>query len=169
VVPNQQDQDKAKKKMGTEELKPSVQELAARAAQLAAAEAAKNISAPNSAYQFEVSWRGISGDRTLQTRLLKATSPELLPQIFKNALSSSILIDVIRCIASFFNEEMDLAVRYLENLTKVSRFDMIIMCLSSVDKADLQRIWNDVFCKKETPVEHANTLDKLKPRYCFRL
>ncbi|GKG03385.1 hypothetical protein Tco_0311021, partial [Tanacetum coccineum] len=38
-------------------------ELAARAASLATAEAAKNIAPPTSAYQFEVSWRGFSGDR----------------------------------------------------------------------------------------------------------
>lgn len=54
-----------------QELDESVQELAARAADLAKTEAAKNIAAPNSAYQFEVSWRGLSGDRNLQTHLLK--------------------------------------------------------------------------------------------------
>ena len=34
-------------------------------------------------------------------------------------------------------EEMDLAVKYLENLPKVSRFDMIIMCLSSTERAGM--------------------------------
>lgn len=58
-------------KNSKQELKESVQELAARAASLAKAEAAKNIAPPNSAYQFEVSWRGLSGDRDLQTHLLK--------------------------------------------------------------------------------------------------
>ncbi|KAL3356266.1 hypothetical protein AABB24_017117 [Solanum stoloniferum] len=58
-------------KISKQELEESVQELAARAAGLAKTEAAKNIAAPNSAYQFEVSWRGISGDRNLQTQLLK--------------------------------------------------------------------------------------------------
>lgn len=58
-------------KNSKQDLKPSVQELAARAASLAKAEAAKNISPPNSAYQFEVSWRGLSGDRNLQVQLLK--------------------------------------------------------------------------------------------------
>ncbi|KAA8536735.1 hypothetical protein F0562_029213 [Nyssa sinensis] len=74
----------------------SVQELASRAK----AEAAKNITPRNSAYQFE------------------ATSPLALPLIFKNALPSPILIDIIKCISTFFSEEMDLAVNYLENLTK---------------------------------------------------
>ncbi|KAK2974917.1 hypothetical protein RJ640_013773 [Escallonia rubra] len=190
----QEDRTKRNDKAGKEELKASVQELAARAASLAKAEAAKNITPPNSAYQFEVSWRGLSGDRALQTRLLKirsesdpglyrfegcilyvldllcqmATSPVALPQIFKNALSAPILVDIIRCIASFFSDDINLAVRYLENLTKVSRFDMIIMCLSSTDKTDLCKIWDEVFLNKETPTEFADILGKLRSRYCLK-
>lgn len=48
-----------------------MQELATKAANLAKMEAAKNIVPPNSAYQFEISWRGLSGDRNLQSHLLK--------------------------------------------------------------------------------------------------
>ncbi|KAJ4969557.1 hypothetical protein NE237_016258 [Protea cynaroides] len=58
--------DSTKKQLGT-----SVQELASRAASRAMAEAAKNITTPKSAYQFEVSWRGLSGDPALQACLLK--------------------------------------------------------------------------------------------------
>ncbi|CAL5380470.1 unnamed protein product [Camellia sinensis] len=129
--------ESSKKNHKKQELKASVQELAARAASLAKAEVAKNITPPNSAYQFEVSWRGLAGDRTLQARLLKVTSPVALPQIFKNAMSAPMLVDIIRCIATFFTEEMDLAVKYLENLAKVSRFDTIMMCLSSTDRAEI--------------------------------
>ncbi|KAF5952262.1 hypothetical protein HYC85_010206 [Camellia sinensis] len=159
-------EDHNKKNHKKQELKASVQELAARAASRAMAEAAKNITPPNSAYQFEVSWRGLAGDRTLQARLLKVTSPVALPQIFKNAMSAPMLVDIIRCIATLFTEEMDLAVKYLENLAKVSRFDMIMMCLSSTDRADLHRIWDDVFCNNATPMEYAERLDKLRSRYC---
>jgi hypothetical protein len=52
----------------------SVQELASQAASRAMAEAAKNITPPNSAYQFEISWRGLSDDRALQARLLKVSN-----------------------------------------------------------------------------------------------
>ncbi|KAJ6354234.1 hypothetical protein OIU76_003140 [Salix suchowensis] len=120
-----------------QELKTSVIELASQAASRAMAEAAKNITPPNSAYQFEVSWRGFSGDRALQTHLLKVTSPSALPQIFKNALSVPILIDIIKCVASFFIDDMDLAVKYLENLTKVPRFGVLITCLSSTDMSGI--------------------------------
>ncbi|KAL3538275.1 hypothetical protein ACH5RR_001641 [Cinchona calisaya] len=148
---------------GKHELKPSVEELATRAATLAMAEAAKNITPPNSAYQFEVSWRGLSGDRNLQAHLLKATSPTSLPKIFKNALSAPLLMDIIRCTASFATEDMGLAVEYLENLTKIPRFDMIIMCLSSTDKADLGKMWDEVFCK--TTREYAEVLSHLCSKY----
>ncbi|GMP63742.1 hypothetical protein CsSME_00025313 [Camellia sinensis var. sinensis] len=93
--------ESSKRNHKKQELKASVQELAAQAASLAKIEAAKNNTPPNSAYQFEVSWRGLAGDHTLQARLLKVTSPVALPQIFKNALSAPILIEIIRCIATF--------------------------------------------------------------------
>ncbi|KAK7849267.1 rna polymerase ii-associated protein 3 [Quercus suber] len=152
---------------GKQELMKSVQELASQAASRAKAEAAKNITPPKSAYQFEASWRGLSDDRALQARLLKAVSPTALPQIFKNALSASLLVDIIKCVATFFIEEMDLAIRYIENLTNVSRFDLLIMCLSSTDRDDLHKIWDEVFCSEATPIEYAEMLDKLRSRYCL--
>lgn len=162
------DSVKKNHRTGKQDLMKSVQELASQAASRAKAEAAKNITPPNSAYQFEASWRGLSGDRALQARLLKAVSPTALPQIFKNALSASLLVDIIKCVATFFTEEMDLAIGYIENLTKVSRFDILIMCLSSAEKDDLHKIWDEVFCSEATPIEYAEMLDKLRSRYCLK-
>ncbi|XP_059652291.1 uncharacterized protein LOC132299589 isoform X4 [Cornus florida] len=156
---------KKNQRTGKQELMASLEELASRAASRANAEAAKNITPPNSAYQFEVSWRGLSGDRALQTRLLMTISPVALPRIFKNALSAPLLIDIIKCIATFFSEEMDLAIKYLENLTKVSRFDMLIMCLSSNDRADLVKIWDEEFCSKAASTVYSGILAELRPRY----
>ncbi|KAK9077012.1 hypothetical protein SSX86_005347 [Deinandra increscens subsp. villosa] len=162
-TPTKTESPELSKNIGKKVAKDSVQQLAARAASLAAAEAAKNIVPPTSAYQFEASWRGFFGDPTLQARLLKVTNPVALPQIFKNALSASLLIDIIRCIGSFFNDETELAVKYLENLPKVSRFNTIIMCLSPADKSDLQRIWDGVFSNKEVAPD---ILQQLRPKYC---
>ncbi|KAF2307309.1 hypothetical protein GH714_026241 [Hevea brasiliensis] len=133
-------------KMEKQKPKASVQELASRAASRATAEAAKNITPPNSAYQFE------------------ATSPSALPQIFKNALSAPMLIDIIKCVASVFIDDMNLAVKYVENLVKVPRFNMLLMCLSAADKADLVKIWDEVFCGEATPIEHAEILDDLRSK-----
>ncbi|CAH2046807.1 unnamed protein product [Thlaspi arvense] len=150
------------------ELKPSVQELAAHAASLAMAEVSKNIKPPKSAYEFENSWRSFSGDRALQNQLLKVMTPSSLPQIFKNALTSPILVDIIKCVASFFAEDTDLAVKYIENLTKVPRFNMIVMCLTSTEKNELLKIWEDVFCNNATPIEYAEVLAKLRSRYYLK-
>ncbi|KAI4301701.1 hypothetical protein L6164_034952 [Bauhinia variegata] len=155
-------------RIGKQDIKASVQQLASRAASRAMAEAAKNITPPTSAYQFEVSWGGFSGDQALQYRLLKAVSPQELPHVFKNALSAALLIDIIKCVASFFTEDMDLAVSYIEHLTKVARFDMLMMCLSSKDKDDLRKIWDEVFCNEATPMEYAEILDNFRSKYCVR-
>ncbi|KAK8589185.1 hypothetical protein V6N13_088051 [Hibiscus sabdariffa] len=148
-----------------QELKPLVQELASRAASRARVDAAKNIRPANTAYQFEVSWKALSGDRSLQTHLLKVTSPTALPRIFKDAMSASMLVDIVKCVATFFREEMDLAIKYLENLTKVPRFDMLILFLSPTDKADLLKVWDEVFCIEATPIECAEILDNLRSVY----
>ncbi|KAL1208360.1 Outer envelope protein 64 [Cardamine amara subsp. amara] len=150
------------------ELKPSVQELAAHAASLAMVEVSKNIKAPKSAYEFENTWRSFSSDRSLQTQLLKVMTPSSLPQVFKNALTSPVLVDIIKCVASFFTEDMDLAVKYIENLTKVPRFNMLIMCLTSTEKNELLKIWDDAFCNKATPMEYAEVFDKLRSLYCVK-
>ncbi|CAL2244887.1 unnamed protein product [Prunus armeniaca] len=133
--------------------------VSTRAASRVKAVAAEKITPPNSAYQFEVSWRGISGDNARQTSLLKAISPSALPQIFKNSLTVPILLDII-------NEEMDLAVNYLDNLTRVPRFDTLIMFLSSSDNADVVKIWDDVLDNEATPIEYAKNLDNLHTKYC---
>ncbi|KAF3453184.1 hypothetical protein FNV43_RR03622 [Rhamnella rubrinervis] len=160
-----QDYIKSNRVTRKQELQASVQELASRAASRAKIEAAKNVALPNSAYQFEVSWRGLSGDPALQASLLKAISPTGLPQIFKNALTVPVLVDIVKCVATFFREEMDLAIRYLENLTKVSRFDMLVMCLTSKDRADLAKVWDEVFCNEATPIEYVEVLDNLRSKY----
>ncbi|GAB2211640.1 hypothetical protein Droror1_Dr00024964 [Drosera rotundifolia] len=150
----------------SKQLVASVEQLASQAASRAMQEAAKNISPPNSAYKFEVSWKGFRGDLFLQARLLKVTPPNSLPRILKNALSAPILMEMVKCITTFFMEDTELAVKYLENLSKVSRFGVLILCLSSADKADLRRIWDEVFLSKATSIEYAETLDALRPKYC---
>ncbi|CAA6654410.1 unnamed protein product [Spirodela intermedia] len=124
------------------------------------------ITTPRTAYELEVSWRLLSGDSQKQTNLLKSIPPGSLPQLFKNALSAPMLIEIIRTTSTFFREEMELAVSILDNLTKVPRFDMIIMCLSAPDRADLRRIWDEVFSGDAAPYEHAEAFARLRRRYC---
>ncbi|PPD99416.1 hypothetical protein GOBAR_DD03558 [Gossypium barbadense] len=79
------------------------------------AEATKSISPPYTAYQFEV------------------TSPSALPLIFKNAVCFHILNSLLAY--QFGMEDVDLAIKYLENLTKllwlVSLPGYVVTCTDS--------------------------------------
>lgn len=52
-------------------------------------------------------------------------------------LCLSLMLFALINFLPFDSEDIDLAANYLDNLTKVPRFDMIVMCLSSEDKAGM--------------------------------
>ncbi|PRQ42392.1 putative RNA-polymerase II-associated protein [Rosa chinensis] len=66
------------------------------------------------------------------------------------------------------SDEMALTVSFLENLTKVPRFDTLIMFLSSKDKDDLAKTWDEVFYYEVIPIEFAEKLDNLRTKYCLK-
>nr|CAD1825038.1 unnamed protein product [Ananas comosus var. bracteatus] len=78
-----------------DELKPSMQDLASRASSLALANSSKSITAPKSAYEFEVSWRALSDDCGQQARLLKMDDEERYNQKLEAGLYTLQLIAVI--------------------------------------------------------------------------
>ncbi|XP_020596748.1 uncharacterized protein LOC110036608 isoform X2 [Phalaenopsis equestris] len=144
-------------------MKASVQDLASRAASQVLATSPKIFTIPTSAYQFEVSWRSLSDDSAKQ-----AIPPSDLPKIFKNALTAHILVDIVRCIATFFRDDTSFAVSMINNLTNVPRFDLIIMCLSAVDRAVIDKLWEEVFSSNQIQQDLRQALVKLRPKYCFR-
>ncbi|CAM0958152.1 unnamed protein product [Alopecurus aequalis] len=152
----------AKQKSGPE---ISVQDLASRAASRYISTTVKSVKTPKTAYDFEVSWRAISDDPAQQIQLLKSIPPESLPDIFKSALSSAFLIDIVKCTASIFWDDAVLAVSILENLAKVDRFDLIIMCLSPMHKSELRKVWGQTFLVKNAPADQAEALKRLQARY----
>jgi len=143
----------------------SIQELASRAASRYMASTVKSVKIPKTAYDFEVSWRALSDDTAQQIQLLKSIPPASLPEIFKNALSAPFLIDIVKCSASIFRDDAALAVSILENLAKVPRFDLIIMCLSSMHKSELRKIWDQVFFAEKASADQVEVLRQLRGRY----
>jgi hypothetical protein len=150
-----------KQKAGSE---ASVEQLASRAASLYMSSTVKSIKTPKTAYDFEVSWRTLSDDTAQQIQLLKSIPPASLPEIFKNSLSAAFLIDIVKCSASIFRDDAALAVSILENLTKVPRFDLIIMCLSSMHKSELRKIWDQVFLENAL-ADQIEILRQLRGKY----
>ncbi|XP_074565294.1 uncharacterized protein LOC141821825 [Curcuma longa] len=150
------------------ELKESLQDVATRAASRALESTAVGLTAPKSAYEFEVSWRALSDDSARQMQLLKMIPPVTLPHIFKNALSAPILVDIVKCIATFFKEDSELAVGILENMTRVPRFDMLMMCISTKDRSEIHRIWGNISSCATIPASHREALARLRTKYCNR-
>lgn len=144
----------------------SAQAVAARAASRAVSAVAKKMTAPKTAYEFEATWKIFSGDLSAQAEMLKIIAPTSLPKIFKDAVSAPLLMDIIRCVEHFFRENVDFSVQFLENLTKIGRFDMTIMCLSAKDKAALRQMWDEVFVNGTVPVDFQETLNRLRSKYC---
>lgn len=144
----------------------SAQAVAARAASRAVNAVAKKMTAPKTAYEFEATWKIFSGDLSAQAEMLKIIAPTSLPKIFKDAVSAPLLMDIIRCVEHFFRENVDFSVQFLENLTKIGRFDMTIMCLSAKDKAALRQMWDEVFVNGTVPVDFQETLNRLRSKYC---
>ncbi|EEC78452.1 hypothetical protein OsI_18314 [Oryza sativa Indica Group] len=152
----------AKQKPGPE---ASIQDLASRAASRYMASTVKSVKTPKTAYDFEVSWRALSNDTAKQTQLLKSIPPSSLPEIFKNALSAAFLIDIVKCTTSIFREDTMLAVSILENLAKVPRFDLIIMCLSSMHKSELRKVWDQIFLAETASADQVEALRQLRAKY----
>lgn len=144
----------------------STQAVAARAASRAVSAVAKKMTVPKTAYEFEAMSKILSGDLSAQAEMLKIIAPTSLPKIFKDAISAPLLMDIIRCVAHFFRENVDFAVQFLENLTKIGRFDMTIMCLSTKDKAALRQMWDEVFVSETVPVDFQEALKRLRSKYC---
>lgn len=63
-------------------------------------------------------------------------------------------------------ENSDFAVQFLENMTKICRFDMTIMCLSTKDKAALRQMWDEVFVSERVPVDIQEALNRLRSKFC---
>ncbi|KAL5203254.1 hypothetical protein ABZP36_014206 [Zizania latifolia] len=152
----------AKQKPGPE---ASIQDLASRAASRYMASTVKSMKTPKTAYDFEVSWRALSDDTAQQIQLLKSIPPASLPEIFKNALSAAFLIDIVKCTTSIFREDAVLAVSILENLAKVPRFDLIIMCLSSMHKSELRKVWDQIFIAETASSDLVEALMQLRSKY----
>ncbi|XP_078438394.1 tetratricopeptide repeat (TPR)-like superfamily protein isoform X2 [Wolffia australiana] len=139
-------------------------DLASRAVSLAASAIPEKISTPKTAYEFEVSWRLLSGDSAKQANLLKSIPPPSLPHLFKNALSAPMLFEIVKSTSTFFKEEMELALEILDGLTKVPRFDILVICMPPENRDALRRIWEEVFADA-VPKEHTAALLLLRRRY----
>lgn len=148
----------------TQKARSSIQDVAAQVA--AARVAARSVTtAPKTFYEFESMWKNFAGNLASQAELVKVLKPSSLPSLFKDNLSPKLLSEIIRTLEYFFPDSASFAVEVLENLTKIRRFDMTIMCLTSKEKAELRELWERAFLGGEQASEICDVLSGLRVKY----
>lgn len=104
--------------------------------------------------QFEKDWRGCRGDSCQQACMLESIPPESLPVILRQCLCPKLLYQVTSVILSHTaRQNPSHAIRLLSTLTQTDRFSVNCMSLSTRQKKDLERLWNDSLFLDESTEE----------------
>ena len=95
--------------------------------------------------EFDLVWKTLKGQPETQAAYIQLLDPVGLPALLKQSLTpavlSSLLSVCLQTAASKPDNAPD-AVKLLEGLTKVPRFEMTAMCLPNREKAGLRLQWD---------------------------
>eukprot|EP00250_Pteridium_aquilinum_P008086 c17658_g1_i2 orf=292-1866(+) len=156
---------------GSEQLVESSQAAIASAQAVAASIVAARamthtaIAAPKTFYEFEAAWKSFSTNPAQQAELLKVIKPSSLPQLFKDNLSPKLLGEIIRSLEHLFPDNASHAIEVLESLTMAKRFSLTAMCLTSKEKADLRKLWEEVFVGSQVDNGRVEILNGLRQKF----
>ncbi|XP_065830347.1 RNA polymerase II-associated protein 3-like isoform X2 [Oscarella lobularis] len=116
---------------------------------------------PKTAYQFEMDWRQVRGNAQLFYKYLKLIKPKDYPRLFQQSVEA-VLNKVLSTLEEFYIPNGDSIYEELLFLTKINRFDMAVMFLSSAEKKTLQRLIDHIRTdeKTQTTNENINALAK---------
>ena len=94
--------------------------------------------------EFEKDWRGCRGDSCQQACILESIPPESLPVILRQCLCPKLLYQITTVILSHTaRHNPSHAMRLLSTLSQTDRFSVNCMSLSTGQKKDLEKLWND--------------------------
>ncbi|KAI7792025.1 RNA polymerase II-associated protein 3 isoform X2 [Triplophysa rosa] len=99
---------------------------------------------PANSFQLEADLRKISAYPQSTYRYLKQISPDVYPKIFQNSLEPDILNQILKTFHTFYIQHEDASVLLdaLRNLTRVKRFNMAVMFMSSDEKRVVQELFD---------------------------
>ncbi|XP_066523622.1 RNA polymerase II-associated protein 3 isoform X2 [Hoplias malabaricus] len=98
---------------------------------------------PTNSFQLEADLRKIGDHMEISYKYLKQIQPEAYEKIFQNSLEPEILHKILKVLQDFYikNEEPSVILEVLRSLSKVRRFDMAVMFMSSAEKKILQELF----------------------------
>ncbi|KAF5907947.1 RNA polymerase II-associated protein 3, partial [Clarias magur] len=91
---------------------------------------------PTSSFQLEADLRTIGNHPELTYQYLKQIQPDAFQCIFQNSLEPDVLNKILKVLQSFYtkNEDPSVILDILKSLSRVRRFDMAVMFMSSTEK-----------------------------------
>ena len=94
--------------------------------------------------EFDLVWKTLKGQPEMQAAYIQLLDPAGLPALFKQSLTPVVLSSLLSvCLqtAASKPDKAPAAVKLLEGLTKVPRFEMTAMCLPNREKAGIRLQW----------------------------
>ncbi|XP_049330178.1 RNA polymerase II-associated protein 3 [Astyanax mexicanus] len=118
---------------------------------------------PTNGFQLEADLRKIGDHLEVSYRYLKQIHPEAYEKIFQNSLEPDILNKILKVLQCFYikNEEPSIILAVLKSLSKVRRFEMTVMFMSSAEKKVIQELFE---CISHTGLED-DSVRALKKKY----
>lgn len=102
--------------------------------------------APKTGVEFERAWRSLSAsDKATQATYLLGLDPAQVAMLLKQILSPGLLAELqLAILGPGVAQDPVKALQILEELTRVPRFDLLAMGLSTAQKREVAKGWDDV-------------------------
>ena len=115
--------------------------------------------------EFDLVWKTLKGQPETQAAYIQLLDPAGLPALFKQSLTPAVLSSLLSvCLqtAASKPDKAPAAVKLLDGLTKVPRFEMTAMCLPNREKAGLRLQWDAASASDPAT---ASQLEALRTKY----
>eukprot|EP00180_Rhodochaete_pulchella_P001960 Plantae.Rhodophyta-Rhodochaete_pulchella.ctg2948.p2 GENE.Plantae.Rhodophyta-Rhodochaete_pulchella.ctg2948~~Plantae.Rhodophyta-Rhodochaete_pulchella.ctg2948.p2 ORF type:complete len:265 (+),score=34.12 Plantae.Rhodophyta-Rhodochaete_pulchella.ctg2948:23-796(+) len=95
--------------------------------------ASRPLPIPSTGYEFETGWKSTRDDSASRSAYLSRIPLDRLPRLLDYSLTSDLVLEIAHTAAAM-PQEQNHPVSVLETLSRVQRFDMILMFLSADEK-----------------------------------
>lgn len=94
---------------------------------------------PTTSFQFQAHVKGLSNNLSNLYRYLLQITPQIIPSLLKQQLETETLVSVMRCLKT--TTDFNLVFDYVQQFSKVRRFDMAVMFMSDGEKHELDSLF----------------------------
>lgn len=97
---------------------------------------------PMSSYQLQADWKLVRSNLDKVYNYVKQIPPSSYPKLFGESLDADVLVTLLRAFSDCFLPAGESVSEHLQWLTRVKRFDMVIMFLSAAERSVVSKIFD---------------------------